>query len=49
MILNSGSWLGFGGKEAKTMMKDWCFEARNGKWQLIGCPFDLDESLNKVL
>ncbi len=43
-----GKRLGFGGKmEAKTLMKDWSYHAKNGKFILKNSDFDYEEAIAK--
>lgn len=43
-----GKQIGFGGKEARGVMKDWAFQARTGKYKILGSPFDFEELLTQV-
>ncbi len=40
--------IGFGGKEARTVMKDWCNNALNGKYEISNSDFDYENALHKL-
>ena len=40
-----GDKLGFGGKEARTVMKDWSYNARHGKYKLTHSDYDYEKAL----
>ncbi len=42
-----GNVIGFGGKEAKNVMKDWCFNAVEGEYRLTNSKFNYENSLSK--
>ena len=43
-----GTTLGFGGKEAQLVMKDWCHNALSGKYELTDSDFDYEAALKKL-
>ena len=43
-----GRRIGFGGNEAKTLMLDWAYNARNGKYRLKNSQFDYERELKNV-
>ena len=43
-----GDIIGFGGKEAQFVMKDWCFNTISGNYQITNSSFDYENSLNKL-
>jgi len=43
-----GSIIGFGGREARTVMRDWCRNARNGKYIVTHSDFDYDSALQQL-
>jgi len=43
-----GNIIGFGGKEAQFVMKDWCFNTISGKYQITNSNFDYEKSLSKL-
>ena len=43
-----GTTIGFGGKEAQLVMKDWCHNALTGKYELENSDFDYETALKKV-
>ncbi len=43
-----GNIIGFGGKEAQFVMKDWCFNTINGKYQITNSNFDYEKSLSEL-
>ena len=43
-----GATLGFGGKEAQLVMKDWCHNALTGKYELENSNFDYEAALRKL-
>ena len=40
--------IGFGGKEARTVMKDWCYTALHGKYKLAYSTYDYEQSLQEL-
>ncbi len=40
--------IGFGGKEARTVMKDWCSNALSGKYEIANSSYDYESALNKM-
>lgn len=40
--------IGFGGKEARTVMKDWCNNALNGKYEITNSDYDYENALDKL-
>ncbi|MBT3980577.1 MAG: alpha/beta fold hydrolase [Bacteriovoracaceae bacterium] len=43
-----GRKLGFGGQEAVSVMRDWSFNGRTGRYKLSGCGIDYDQSLKDL-
>jgi predicted alpha/beta hydrolase len=43
-----GNIIGFGGKEAQFVMKDWCFNTISGKYQITNSNFDYEKSLSEL-
>lgn len=43
-----GDRIGFGGKEARTIMKDWCHNASYGKYKLANSEYDYELALNNL-
>jgi predicted alpha/beta hydrolase len=44
-----GDRLGFGGKQPVSMMRDWAFEAKHGRYELVGSDSDLEAGLAGVV
>ncbi|MEE4114479.1 MAG: alpha/beta fold hydrolase [Desulfobacteraceae bacterium] len=44
-----GRRLGFGGREARTMVRDWAHNARTGRYQPANCSCDLEAALERVV
>lgn len=43
-----GNVIGFGGREASTVMKDWCHNALTGKYELHGSSFDYESAFKDL-
>ncbi|WP_158827028.1 alpha/beta hydrolase family protein [Mucilaginibacter lacusdianchii] len=43
-----GNKVGFGDREARTVMKDWCRNALTGSYRLTACDFDYDTALSNL-
>ncbi len=43
-----GKVIGFGGREARKVMHDWCYNGLYGKYRLAGSPFDYEAALAKM-
>ncbi len=43
-----GARLGFGGREARTLMRDWFHVARTGRYQPVGSAIDFEAALSKL-
>ncbi len=43
-----GNMIGFGGREARKVMHDWCYNGLYGKYRLAGSPFDYEAALKKM-
>ena len=43
-----GKLIGFGGREARKVMHDWCYNGLYGKYRLAGSPFDYEAALPKM-
>ncbi len=44
-----GRRLGFGGREARTMVRDWAHNARTGRYEPANCSCDLEAALARVI
>lgn len=43
-----GTKIGFAGKEARTVIKDWSYNARNGEYKLTNSDFDYEKALKQL-
>jgi predicted alpha/beta hydrolase len=43
-----GNIIGFGGREARKVMHDWCYNGLYGKYRLAGSPLDYEAALKKM-
>ncbi|RUQ98214.1 alpha/beta fold hydrolase [Labedella endophytica] len=43
-----GHRLGFGGRQPRLLMRDWAFEARTGRYRLVGDPTDYESLLSTI-
>ena len=43
-----GNKLGFGGRESRTVIRDWTINGKTGKYQLLGSSFNYEENLKQL-